>query len=123
MRKDEIKNIKQIADRLPTVYEQTVSGFYEDYNEQGELGLFPNIVTHEINHTRRLRKAYEKMGLDGIKQYLDSIYKLVKQRNENIQNDKDNQRQDSAVELIYEDVQAGSVDSIPVSKDPLQAKK
>lgn len=85
MNKKDIKLIRQLSDRLPTVYDQTISGFYEDYDENGEKALFPNIVTHPINHERRMRKAYERLGIEGIKSYLDSIYTLIKDRNENFQ--------------------------------------
>lgn len=60
---------------LPPVYEQTISGFYE---EDGKL--VPNVVVHPINHERRLRKAYEKLGMEGIHQYLDMIKKLQLER-------------------------------------------
>ena len=82
MNKKDVKMIKQIADRLPSVYEQTVSGYYEDYDEEGRMKMYPNIVTSEINHNRRMRKAYESMGLDGIKSYLEMINKLQIKRSE-----------------------------------------
>lgn len=82
MTKKDVKMIKQIADRLPAVYEQTVSGYYEDYGEEGETKMFPNVVTHEINHNRRMRKSYEKLGMDGIKSYLEMINRLQIQRSE-----------------------------------------
>lgn len=82
MTKKDVKMIKQIADRLPAVYEQTVSGYYEDYDEEGRMQSYPNIVTHEINHNRRMRKAYESLGLDGIKSYLEMINKLQIKRSE-----------------------------------------
>lgn len=69
--KNDRKFIKQISDRLPVVNEQTISGFYY---EDGEAK--PNIVTHPINHERRIRKAYERAGMEGIKAYLVSIQKL-----------------------------------------------
>jgi hypothetical protein len=87
MNKKEVKQIKSIASRLPVVYEQTVSGFYEDYDENGEIKLFPNFVNHEINHVRRMRKAYEKLGMDGIRTYLDMIHKIQIKRND-IYNEK-----------------------------------
>lgn len=95
MKKQQIKYIKEIANRLPTVYEQTISGFYEDYNEQGELQRFPNVVTKEINHVRRMRKAYDSLGMDGIKQYLEMIHKLQIQRNELLrQSDPEGQKEE-----------------------------
>lgn len=80
-----IKYIKEIASKLPPVYERTVSGYYMDYNEEGDMVPYPNYVVHELNHVRRLRKAYEKMGMDGIKGYLEMIHKLQIERNENVQ--------------------------------------
>jgi hypothetical protein len=69
------KQIKEIAEMLPPVIEQTISGFYQ---EDGKV--LPNIVSHPINHERRLRKAYEKLGMEGIHQYLDMIKKLQQER-------------------------------------------
>lgn len=65
---------------LPPVLEQTVSGFYKDDNK-----IVPNVVTHPINHERRLRKAYEKLGMEGIHQYLDMIKKLQQERRDAIE--------------------------------------
>lgn len=75
MKKSQIKQIREVAAMLPPVFEQTVSGFYEEDNK-----IVPNVVVHEINHERRLRKAYEKLGMEGIHQYLDMIKKLQQDR-------------------------------------------
>ena len=77
MNKQDLKYIKQIADRLPVVFEETVSGYYV---ENGEAK--PNIVSHPYNHVRRMRKAYEQLGMEGIKSYLEMIHKLQLQRRE-----------------------------------------
>lgn len=77
MNKKDIKYIKQIADRLPIVYEETVSGYYIENEE-----VKPNIVSHPYNHVRRMRKAYEQLGMEGIKSYLEMIHKLQLQRRE-----------------------------------------
>jgi len=98
MNKKDIKYIKQIADRLPVVYEQSVSGYYEDYDESGETKVFPNIVNVEINHVRRMRKAYESLGMEGIKSYLEMIHKLQIKRNGNVQKLLDDQRQELQVD-------------------------
>lgn len=87
MNKKDIKYIKQLADRLPPVYEQTVSGYYE---EDGKL--MPNIVNHEINHVRRMRKAYESLGLEGIKSYLDMIHQLQIKRNDLFRQEAERQK-------------------------------
>jgi hypothetical protein len=78
MTKKQTKHIREIADRLPMVYEQTMSGYVI---EDGKM--VPNIYNVEVNHERRMRKAYERHGLDGIKNYLEMISKLQKQRHEN----------------------------------------
>lgn len=78
MNKQQTKHIREIADRLPPVYEQTMSGYTI---QDGKM--VPYIYNVEVNHERRLRKAYERHGLDGIKSYLEMISKLQKQRNEN----------------------------------------
>jgi hypothetical protein len=77
MNKKNVKYIKQIADRLPVVYEETVSGYFV---EDGEAK--PNIVSHPYNHVRRMRKAYEQLGMEGIQAYLDTIYKMQLKRKE-----------------------------------------
>lgn len=75
MRKEHVRYIREVADRLPKVIEQTVSGYTM---EDGKAK--PNIVEHEINHERRLRKAYESLGMQGIKDYLEWIHKLQLER-------------------------------------------
>lgn len=77
MNKQDLKYIKQIADRLPIVYEETVSGYYV---EDGKP--MPNMVAHPYNHVRRMRKAYEQLGMEGIKNYLEMIHKLQLKRRE-----------------------------------------
>lgn len=78
MNKKQIKHIREIADRLPVVFEQTMSGYKIEDDK-----MVPHIYNVEINHERRLRKAYERYGLEGIKSYLEMISKLQKQRHEN----------------------------------------
>lgn len=78
MNKKNVKYIKQIADRLPVVYEETVSGFFVEDGENK-----PNIVSHPYNHIRRMRKAYEQLGMEGIQAYLDTIHKMQIKKREN----------------------------------------
>jgi hypothetical protein len=82
MKKQQVKLIRELADRLPVVYDQTVSGYYEDYDEEGNMKVYPNMVSHEINHVRRMRKAFDKRGMDGVKEYLEMIHKLQLNRND-----------------------------------------
>lgn len=84
MNKKEIKHIREIADRLPTVLQQSMSGYTVEDDK-----MTPHIYNVEINHERRLRKAYERHGLEGIKSYLEMISNLQKQRHENFVNSGD----------------------------------
>jgi hypothetical protein len=116
MNKKDIKYIKQIADRLPVVFDQTVSGYYEDYNEEGEMQVFPNIVNHPVNHVRRMRKAYESLGMEGIRTYLEMIHKLQIQRNENFRQQE--------LSVVPEDLRTdtGSLDTGTNAEDPVLDK-
>lgn len=76
MTKKERKHIAGIAMKLPVVYEQTISGYSV---EDGRS--VPHTVNHPINHERRIRKAYEQHGLEGVKRYLDYIRSLQEKRN------------------------------------------
>lgn len=62
------KDFKQIADRLPDVYTRCASGTW--------------IYDVKVNHERRLKKAYESLGMEGISNYLEEIHKLQKERND-----------------------------------------
>jgi len=78
MNKKQAKHIREIADRLPSVLQQCMSGYTFEEDK-----VVPNIYNVEINHERRLRKAYERHGLEGIRSYLEMISNLQKQRHEN----------------------------------------
>ena len=80
------KEFKQIADRLPDVYTRCVSGV--------------DAYDVKVNHERRLRKAYEDTGIEGIQKYLDEIHKLQKERNDKAVQDIQHQRaQEGDVEI------------------------
>lgn len=79
MKKSTAKQIRDIAKRLPKVMERHMSGGLWDIDETGKEAFVPNIYDVEVNHERRLRRAYERMGMDGIKSYLESIHKLQKE--------------------------------------------
>ena len=83
MKKHELKNIRDIAAKLPVVREQHCSGYIKD-----EYGArVPNLYITEVNHVRRMKRAYEKTGIDGIKQYLEFIHQLQLKRNANRNNE------------------------------------
>lgn len=85
MKKKTIIQIREIASKLPVVYEQHMSGFEWGEDKQPQ----PNLYLIEINHERRLRHAYEKLGMAGIHNYLESIHKLQTERNEKAKRDAD----------------------------------
>ena len=109
------KYIKEIAKNLPVVMDQTVSGFYMDFDENGEEKIYPNLVSHPINHERRIRKAYETLGMEGVKQYLHKIYTL---QNEYLQHLQRVQQQELPMDNQTVDPVTGSADSQPEVQDP-----
>jgi hypothetical protein len=82
MTKQQMKQIREIANRLPVVYEQCASG-----GEVIDNGFMPHVYNHPVNHVRRMRKAYEQLGMDGIRSYLESIHQLQLKRNETLKED------------------------------------
>lgn len=86
MTKQQMKQIREIANRLPVVYEQCASGG-EVVEAEAGLMFMPNVYNHPVNHVRRMRKAYEQLGMDGIRSYLESIHQLQLKRNETLKED------------------------------------
>ena len=86
MKKQDVKRLKEIAARLPVMYEQTVSGYTTWEDPKSGLDespkIVPNVVSHPINHVRRMRKAYESRGMDGVRDYLDFIRRAQENRRE-----------------------------------------
>ena len=77
MKKKLNKQIRASTEKLPPVFEQHMSG--GDFVD----GKFvPNIYNVPVNHERRLRHAYDKLGMDGVRNYLDEIFKLQKERHD-----------------------------------------
>lgn len=74
MKKKHLKQFKQLAAILPPVAEWARSG--------------ANLYSVEINHERRLRHAYEKMGEAGVIAYLDSIKRAQEARKKADDNDR-----------------------------------
>jgi hypothetical protein len=87
MTKQQMKQIREIANRLPVVYEQCASGGEWGYDEEENKAFIPNVYNHPVNHVRRMRKAYEQLGMDGIRSYLESIHQLQLKRNETLKED------------------------------------
>lgn len=83
-KKELSKQIRDIAKRLPPVKEEHASGYFFDGETPKE-----NLYLVDVNHERRLRKAYEKHGMIGIHKYLESIHQLQLKRNETIPSEPD----------------------------------
>jgi hypothetical protein len=71
--KEESKQIREIASRLPKGVVRTPT-----YQLTQEVGDAPQIkrgetVDVEINHERRLRRAYKKHGMAGVRHYFEYV--------------------------------------------------
>lgn len=116
MKKQHIKYIKELANRLPVVYQQSISGYYDEIGDDGNIVLKPNVFNSEINHVRRMRKAYDSLGMEGIKKYLEMIHKLQIQRNELVQNELLSKNQETPLDSVVSSVESGSnTDSVEVA--------
>lgn len=74
------KKIREIAKRLPPVKEQHASGYVIGEDNKPT----PHLYLTDYNHSRRLRRAYVRHGMEGIHKYLDSIHQLQLKRNEEL---------------------------------------
>lgn len=81
------RQAREISKDFPTVTTQVlefeyVNGFRKPYR----------VVDVVSNHVRRIRRAVDKNGMQGLHMYLESIYKLQKQRNEELTKEADNSK-------------------------------
>jgi hypothetical protein len=76
MKKSRLKKFKELADTLPPMVEGVVRGW-----EPNDEGMQPIVEHIPVNHERRLRKAYESNGVEGVGRYLDLIKKSQQERN------------------------------------------
>lgn len=79
-----VKKIREISVRIPTVKEEHASGYIPLEDENGVQAFQPNKYIVDVNHERRLRRAYQRYGMEGIKGYLESITKIQKQRSDEL---------------------------------------
>lgn len=49
----------------------------------------PHYYKVQINHYKRLKKAYEDMGMEGVKKYLEDIKKIQQERAEKFKKDQE----------------------------------
>ena len=77
MTKEEAKQIKEIASRLPKGVVRTPT--YQLTQEVGDAAQIKRgeSVDVEINHERRLRRAYKKHGMSGVRHYFEYVRRQI----------------------------------------------
>lgn len=95
MKKKVAKQIENIAKMIPPVHEYHASGYITVPDEETGESKVPYVYTVEVNHKRRLKEAYLKLGMEGVINYLESIKQLQRDR-----------------EKIYRDQLSGGTDSV-----------
>lgn len=79
MTTQEERDLKEIASRLPKgivqnpVYEKVGSHVRLAKGETSDVG---------INHYRRLKRAYNRNGMEGVKHYLNQVHNQIKKNKE-----------------------------------------
>jgi len=84
MTKQEERDLKEIASRLP-------AGVVQNPVYQIHAGKFKSFVNGEtsdvqVNHYRRLKRAYKKNGMVGVKHYLGEVHAQIKKQNAGLSN-------------------------------------
>lgn len=79
------KQAREIAKNFPVVTTQSLA-----YKVEGRMRVPSHIVEVQSNHVRRIRRAVNRNGVEGLQAYLETIYKLQKQRNEELTKETDN---------------------------------
>jgi hypothetical protein len=53
-------------------------------SEQGRrlLKRFSGTEDHDVNHARRIKRAYKRDGMRGVRSYLASVSQLIEKQNE-----------------------------------------
>lgn len=84
MTKQEERDLKEIAGRLPKGVVQ--NPVYQLYGGKWKLVVKDETYDVEINHYRRLKRAYQKNGMAGVKHYLDQVHTQIKKQNAGLSN-------------------------------------
>ena len=66
--------IKEIASSLPEMRYEYISGYEKATNSKGRMTITPVIAVNDVNHERRLRRAFKRNGNDGARAYLNMVY-------------------------------------------------
>lgn len=81
------RQAREISKDFPVVTTQTLA-----YKVEGGMRVPSHIVEVKSNHVRRIRRAVTKYGMKAFELYLESIYKLQKERNEELTKETDNSK-------------------------------
>jgi hypothetical protein len=73
------RQAREISKNFPVVTTQSLA--FEYVNGMRRPYKVVEVVS---NHVRRIRRAVDKDGMEGLHMYLETIYKLQKQRNEEL---------------------------------------
>lgn len=84
MTKQEERDLKEIAGRLPKGVVQ--NPVYQLYAGKWKSIVKDETYDVEINHYRRLKRAYQKNGMAGVKHYLDQVHTQIKNQNAGLSN-------------------------------------
>lgn len=65
---------KEAAKLAPETYKAYHKYSTVQYHKDGDQAypVYGEIGTHEVNHARRLKRIYEKEGLDGVTKYFEA---------------------------------------------------
>jgi len=81
MTKKEMKTVREIASNLPRVVAS--APVYEVSGQFGHLlKSFSGTEEHDVNHARRIKRAYKRDGMRGVRSYLASVSQLIEKQNE-----------------------------------------
>lgn len=73
------RQAREIAEKFPVVMTRVLV-----YGIDGRFRKPIGVAEVESNHVRRIRRAFVRHGIEGLHNYMDSINKLQKQRNEEL---------------------------------------
>jgi len=81
------RQAREISKSFPVVTTQSIA-----YKIENGMKKPSHIVEVKSNHVRRIRRAVDKYGVAGLHNYLESIYKLQKERNEELTKETNNSK-------------------------------
>lgn len=84
MTKQEERDLKEIAARLPAGVVQ--NPVYQKWHGNTKFIAKGETSDVQVNHYRRLKRAYKKNGMVGVKHYLGEVHAQIKKQNAGLSN-------------------------------------